>query len=512
METSLRNFKTVYPGDRQVSASLLNALSDQLAAGEAGSIAGSAAPSVMRVVNNTGQPLDYGACVGIESPLFEVPPTPNTAQTGNPDDEIDQTRHFFDRSYSAVLPTENHSLGIVMEPGDVGEVCRVALTGVVRAVVDVKDTAHKTVTFTAGTTVLESGESGILSFLIQPTATGKQWVDLVFGISGGTAPSGELGWGTPLSSMSPLNGAMVTKARTFPEADRDRYRRDIVYLGEEWENCIVREITPISHFPARPMQQLAYLNSATRSAEGLAKRSVISPNYLSPVVKASLETSSTAYFNMVLSPDQSKYTITWQDRTNITPRIRYRIDVMTARNASLGPLYGGLQSGPTTQTVEWTLPDLFCLYAIPIDANGSVDPDYAYSHAVFIDPSPLRPKGIMEMDAAGGSDEFNPVNLNSYLYVGPITTTLTMYARPATTLTLVSTQAVFFDLFTMEFRVGSGEWTAWSNGNASSSTTLIVGRDIEFDVPFEFSLRVTSRTTGRTQYTESMGWYVVTDE
>ena len=495
----------VYPGDRSISANTINTLIDYYESVNLSGLGTSGIPGQILVRNTTGGVLPFGAAVGISATMFAVP----QANPGSGDDadtvEIERFRHFSDRNYNAVMPTDETTLGITLVPIAPDDVGSVALSGVVRAVVDVKDTAHKTVTFTTGTTALESSESGTLSFLVQPAATGKQWCDLVFGVSGGTAPVGELGWGTPLSSMSPLTGAMVTKARIYPETAIDQYRRDIVYLGEEWENCIVREGTPISHFPARPLQRLAYLNSATLSAEGLAKRSVISPNYLSPVAKADLATSSTAYFNMVLSPDQSKYTITWQDRINITPRIRYRIDVMTARNA-------GLQSGPTTQTVEWTLPDLFCLYAIPIDANGAIDPNYAYSHAVFIDPSPLRPKCIMEMYVTGGSDADNPANINLYLG-GSATRYVQMYARPSATMTIAqSQQAVFFDLFTMEYRVDSGVWNAWDRGNATSNTALVIGRDIEFDVPFEFSLRITSRTTGRTQYTESMGWYIVTDE
>ena len=205
METSLRNFRTARPGDKQISSSLLNAASDLIARQEAGSILGGTAPSIVRVVNNTGQALNYGDCVGIQSPLFDVPATPNTAQQpDNPDDEVEQLRHFNDRSYSAVLPTEGHSLGIITEPGDVGQVCRVTLSGVVRAVVDVKDTTHKSVTFTAETTDLESSDSGKASFFIQPTATGKQWCDLVLGTASSTNRHG-------IIAMKNVSGVTIPK-------------------------------------------------------------------------------------------------------------------------------------------------------------------------------------------------------------------------------------------------------------------------------------------------------------
>ena len=323
-------------------------------------------------------------------------------------------------------------------------------------------------------------------------------------IGGGASPVGELGWGRPLSSMSPLNGAMVTKARTYPDSSIDQYRRDIVYLGEEWENCIVREKTPITYLPALPLRQLPYLVWATQASEGLAKLGVVSPNYLSPAVKVELNTSS-SYFSMVLSPDQSKYTITWRDNTSVTPRMRYHIDFMSSRQMTL-------QSGATSQTIELTLPDLFCLYAIPIDANGYADPDYAYSHALFIDPSPMRPVEILKMSVTGGDDSDNPVNLDAY--IGGVTTRfVTVSMSPSGTLFPALASGVLFDLFTIEYRVDSNDWKAWNSGNAGSNTNIRIGEneEIQYDVPFELSLHLTSRTTGRTQYTESMGWYIVTE-
>ena len=322
-------------------------------------------------------------------------------------------------------------------------------------------------------------------------------------IGGGGAPSGELGWGTPLSSMSPLNGAMVTKARKYPESDVDRYRRDIVYLGKEWENCIVREGTPISYYAARPLEQLPKLSSATRSAAGLAKLGVVSPNYLSPLAKVPWETSS-YYFSMTLAEDESKYTINWRDNTNGTPRFRYRIDIMTHR------VTRNIVSAATSGTLDWTLPDLFCLYGIPIDASENVISDqYANSHAVFIDPSALKPKGVITMYLPGGESEEEPANANSYLYTGGTYHYVSMYFRPNFMPSI--SQQEFFDLFTMECRADEQAWTPWGNGYAQSSTALRIGTQIEYNNPFEFSVRCTSRTTGRTQYTESMGWYIVTD-
>lgn len=503
MEQSPRQYKTFRPGDTQIPASFLNDLGDLMARLGAGNIEGGGSPSTIRVVNNTGQSLNYGDCVGIRSPLFEVPSNPTTSdQPNEPDKVMEQCRHFFDRSYSAVLPEDGLSLGIVMQPGDAEQVCRVTLTGVVRAIVDVIDTTHVAVKSKSGTVELESASEGEgpLSFWIKPTATGKQWCDLVFGVaSGGGSPSGELGWGTPLSSMSPLNGAMVTKTRTYPESDVDRYRRDIVYLGEEWENCIVREGTPISYYAARPLEQLPQLSSATRSAAGLAKLGVVSPNYLSPLAKVPWQTSS-SYFSMTLAEDASKYTINWRDNTNGTPRFRYRIDIMTSR------VTRNIVSAATSGTLDWTLPDLFCLYGIPIDASGNAISDqYANSHAVFIDPSALKPKGVIAMYLPGGESEEEPANANSYLG----TNYLSMYFRPNFMPSI--SQQEFFDLFTMECRVDEQAWTPWANGYTQSSTALRIGTQIEYNKPFEFFVRCTSRTTGRTQYTESMGWYIVTD-
>lgn len=322
-------------------------------------------------------------------------------------------------------------------------------------------------------------------------------------IGGGGGPVGELGWGTPLSSLSPLTGAMVTKARTYPESDVDRYRRDIVYLGEEWENCIVREGTPISYYAARPLEQLPQWSSATRSAAGIAKLGVVSPNYLSPLAKVPWQTSS-SYFSMTLAEDESKYTINWRDNTNGTPRFRYRIDIMTSRGVR------SIVSAATSGTLDWTLPDLFCLYGIPIDASENVISDqYANSHAVFIDPSALKPKGVITMYLPGGESEEEPANANSSLSTGGTYHYVSMYFLPNFMPSI--SQAEFFDLFTMECRVDDQAWAPWANGYTQSSTALRIGMQIEYNKPFEFFVRCTSRTTERTQYTESMGWYIVTD-
>ena len=209
METSTRQFRTFRPGDRQIPASFLNAIGGFLQTAGTGNIEGGVAPSVIRVFNRTGQVLDYGSCVGIESPLFAIPSTPNTGpQPDDINDVADQARHFFDRSYSAVLPTEGHSLGIIMGPCDVEQVCQVALTGLVRAVVDVINTDHVAVKAKAGTTELESADEGEgpISFLIKPTTTGKQWCDLVFGIASGGGGFSDLEI-TTVTSTIPYNGS-----------------------------------------------------------------------------------------------------------------------------------------------------------------------------------------------------------------------------------------------------------------------------------------------------------------
>jgi len=180
------NSSFVRPGDNfQFRAETINDMLQMISQWKRGNLAGNSGANsggrseTIFVKNTTGVDLFAGDVAAIESPLFAAPEIES-------EDRADIYRHFLDRSYLAVLPTEGKSLAIATGPIPDGQIGRVVISGVVRAVVDVKDTAHKNATFTAGTTALESSESGTLSFLIQPTATGLQWCDLVFGVSGGT--------------------------------------------------------------------------------------------------------------------------------------------------------------------------------------------------------------------------------------------------------------------------------------------------------------------------------------
>lgn len=324
-------------------------------------------------------------------------------------------------------------------------------------------------------------------------------------IGGGGGSVGELGWGTPLSSMSPLTGAMVTKARTYPENDLDRYRRDIVYLGEEWENCIVREDTPFSYIPGRTLESLPRLNSSFAPPSGLANLAVVSPNYLSPLPATPMITSS-SYLSTALSDDASKYTITWQDYLGATPRRRYKIDIMSSRSAF------NIQSAATSASIEWNIPDLFCLYMRPIDTSGLLIPEqYANSTALFYDPSALQPVDLLQTYLEGGADSDNPTNMNGYLG-GSVRRYVQMYIRP-NTLPVSLPLANFMDLFTVEYKVNDGVWTSWLSATATSAQSYVIlylESVVDYNIPYEFSLRCTSRTTGRTQYSESKGWFVVT--
>ena len=164
----------------------------------------------IRATNATGRNLPFGSAVGVSVSSLPKPPIDPPTGIGLEALLIEAERfHYFeDRSYHVVLPGKNTTLGITTEPIDAGDTGCIALSGIVRAVVNVRDTSHDSVTFTDGTTLLESTDSGDteqpgqLSFLIRPTATGRQWCDLVFGGCGGTAQLGEFETATLFNTMS----------------------------------------------------------------------------------------------------------------------------------------------------------------------------------------------------------------------------------------------------------------------------------------------------------------------
>jgi len=152
----------------------------------------------IRATNATGRNLPFGSAVGVSVSSLPKPPIDPPPGIGLEALLIEAERfHYFeDRSYHVVLPGKNTTLGITTEPIDAGDTGCIALSGIVRAVVNVRDTSHDSVTFTDGTTLLESTDSGDteqpgqLSFLIRPTTTGRQWCDLVFGVGGGACGGG----------------------------------------------------------------------------------------------------------------------------------------------------------------------------------------------------------------------------------------------------------------------------------------------------------------------------------
>jgi|GEM_PF-4259506 len=181
----------VNPGDRfTFRASTLNAMLQMVNAWKSGKLGGTSGdtggnrPDVVIVKNMTEVDLTFGNAVSLESPLFDVP--------NDSDKSGEQLRHFLDRTYKAVKPKENYPLAITLEPIGKGKIGRVAVSGIVRTVVDVKSKDHARVTFTDDTVELESSDDGDLSFYIPPKKTGKQWCDLQFGSPGEAAPSSDL--------------------------------------------------------------------------------------------------------------------------------------------------------------------------------------------------------------------------------------------------------------------------------------------------------------------------------
>ena len=228
------NSSFVSPGDNvQFRASMINDMLQMISQWKSGHLGGNSSMNsggrgeTIFVKNTTGVDLFASDVAAIESPLFAAPEIES-------EDRADIYRHFLDRSYLAILPTEDKSLAIATGPIPDGQIGRVVISGVVRAKVDVKDTAHKTVTFTPNTTALESSDSGKFSFLIQPTATGKQWCDLVFGVSGGGGGGNPLIDDTLSSTLVGLNTATTSKGH-------------IVYAPVLAEGRAVAPGTPITH-------------------------------------------------------------------------------------------------------------------------------------------------------------------------------------------------------------------------------------------------------------------------
>ncbi len=171
----------IHKGDRTIPSQTWNQMADfvESALISGADASGGTAPLVITVRNETGENLNFGDCVAVESPLFDVP------DESEPD-ENEKYRHFHDRTYKVVKPESGKSLAVVTVPMSPDDLGRVVLSGVVRAIVDVKNTSHKRVTFTPDTVKLESSDDGDLSFFIKPTSTGKQWCDLLFGGKSGS--------------------------------------------------------------------------------------------------------------------------------------------------------------------------------------------------------------------------------------------------------------------------------------------------------------------------------------
>jgi len=153
----------------------------------------------IKAVNISGRNLRFGSAVGILAPAFNKPPVDPPPGGGITAIVAESERYFYfeDRTYYVTMPHDDLKIGIVMESISQSGIGCIALSGIVRAVVDVLDLAHETVTFTPGTTDLEStDDAGQLSFLIPPFATGRQWCDLTFGVgscqSGGVIKLGHL--------------------------------------------------------------------------------------------------------------------------------------------------------------------------------------------------------------------------------------------------------------------------------------------------------------------------------
>jgi len=307
----------------------------------------------------------------------------------------------------------------------------------------------------------------------------------------GGAPAGELGWGTPLSSMSPLTVTMVNKLRNSNEGNYDRNRRELVYLGEEWLNCIVRAGTTITYLKAKGLD-LPYWNYNLRPTSVQATSAVVSPNYLSPFPLTVRDTGTT-YFNINTS-NNTEWMITWKDYTTAGNKYRHVLQTMTSNVTAL-------QSSATSTTVEWNIPDLFCVYGVPVGEDTHVG-----TTALFIDGSLLRPKNIITMNNAGGSDKIQATDVSSMVSSVNGRHYLTLYMQPNFK-PFLNWQS-FFDLFTLEYRINGGSWQSNTHGSTYATFFLDVN-NIDSLVPFEFFVRVKSRTTGIVSYSESKGWYVV---
>ena len=258
----------VYPGDRSISANTINTLIDYYESVNLGGLGASGMPGQILVRNTTSSVLSFGAAVGISAPMFVAPQT----DPGTGDDaavvEIERFRHFSDRNYNAVMPTEGMTLGITLAPIAPDDVGPVVLSGVVRSVVDVKDTGHKTVTFTTGTTALESSDSGKFSFLINPTATGKQWCDLVFGVSGGGGgvPQIKNTFGVTQTTFLPGTVGLV---RLYTREPNPVLSNDSVmaYLPPHYDGIIIQPSTPVVISPASYLANITGNNPVTTTIE-----------------------------------------------------------------------------------------------------------------------------------------------------------------------------------------------------------------------------------------------------
>jgi len=148
----------------------------------------------IKAVNISGRHLRFGSAVGVLAPALNKPPVDPPPGGGMAAILMESERYFYfeDRTYYVGMPHDDLKLGILMESSDPNEIACVTLTGIVRAAVHVRDLDHDTVTFTPGTTDLEStDDAGPLSYLVRPDSTGRQWCDLIFG--SGTCEGGGAG-------------------------------------------------------------------------------------------------------------------------------------------------------------------------------------------------------------------------------------------------------------------------------------------------------------------------------
>jgi len=184
MATSLLNLQSIHKGDKTIPSKTWNQFRDFIESQSAVSGTGGTAPVRFLIHNKTEIDLNYGNAVSLEEPLFDIP-----GVSSGGDNQADRYRHFIDRTYKAVKPKEDYPLAITLEPIGKEKIGRVAVSGIVRAIVDVKNKDHARVTFTSGTVELESSNDGDLSFYIPSQETGKQWCDLQFGSPGGGGSS-----------------------------------------------------------------------------------------------------------------------------------------------------------------------------------------------------------------------------------------------------------------------------------------------------------------------------------